>query len=445
MRAVLTNFGTTGDLQPFLALAIELRRHGHEPVMAFSPHFAPRVARLGLNMIPIGPDLSETQNQVNALMMVEPDSAAQLRSSFTPLVAALPQMFEELRAACQSADVLISGPVQPAARMVHETMGLPFVSVQVSHFGGIGTPALQEASASLINPFRLRHGLPPLQHPLTIDANSPQLALYAMSRHIRPPQADWPTHYHLTGFFFLDDEEEPSDPALHQFLAAGEPPVVVTFGSMSMTHGEPEALTDLLLKAVRLAGCRAIIQSGGEESRRHRLPPDVMTVGYVPHGWLFPQAACVVHHGGGGTAGAVFRSGVPSVFVPHGHLFDQHYWAALGLELGCAAASIPYSQLTAARLAAAISRTLADPHYSQAAAALGRKIAAEQGVRRARLLIEQLISRIGLCEEKRVGSEPYSASLAEREEKMKRRKQFQQQQRARRAAKIDYLDAEKRV
>jgi sterol 3beta-glucosyltransferase len=97
---------------------------------------------------------------------------------------------------------------------------------------------------SLINPFRAEYGLPPLRHPLTHDANSPQLALYAMSRHVFPPPPGWPAHYHMTGYFFLDDESYRPDPALAEFLKEGEPPVVITFGSM--THDDPEAITELL-------------------------------------------------------------------------------------------------------------------------------------------------------------------------------------------------------
>jgi UDP:flavonoid glycosyltransferase YjiC (YdhE family) len=68
MRAVLTNFGTMGDVGPFLALAVELRAHGHEPLMALSPYYALRVAQLHLPFTPIGPDLQQVQNEINIAM-----------------------------------------------------------------------------------------------------------------------------------------------------------------------------------------------------------------------------------------------------------------------------------------------------------------------------------------------------------------------------------------
>jgi sterol 3beta-glucosyltransferase len=431
MRVILTNFGTTGDLQPFLALGVELRRLGHQPVLAFSPGYGASIARLGLDFCPIEPDLQDLQQLVNAAWIERPEvygSMEQMSRLLEPLVAALPGMFEQLRAACRDADALICGPAQPAGRMVHETTGLPFVSVHLSHFGGSGAPALQRASASLINPFRLKLKLPPLRDPLTIDANSPQLALYAMSRHVFPPPAYWPSHYHMTGYFFLDHEDWRPEPDLVDFFNSGRPPVVVTFGSMGMTHENPDELTDLVIDAVNKARCRAILQQSRNSVVNRQLTSDVYAIGYAPHGWLFSRAACIVHHGGGGTAGAVFRSGVPSIFVPHGRIFDQHYWAQLAREIGCAGPAIPYTQLTADRLNAEIVNILNTPSYLHVASMLGEKIRGEHGVKTAGQLIEELVLRIGLNQSKEVPRK-------KRDEETSRRKEYIQKRRSKRAGK----------
>lgn len=428
MRAILTNFGTTGDFLPYLALAVELRRHGHQPVLAYPPYYAWLAERYGMEFISIGPDLQTIQSNIIVAMHTMPDTVEEMCALFAPLALALPQMYHELRAACRDADVLISGPMQPASRMVHETTGIPFVSSQENHFGGGGTPAFQQATASLINPFRAQFGLRPLCHPVTHDANSPQLALYAMSRHISPPPIDWPAHYHMTGFFFLDDDAWQPDPELAAFMAAGEPPVVVTFGSMA--HDDPGALTDLILEAIRRAGCRAVIQQGWSGLAQQKLPPNIYAVGYVPHTWLFPRAACIVHHGGPGTAAAAFRAGVPSVFVPH--TFDQPVWAALAHDLGYAGPPIPYQELTAARLGAAITMTLATPRYYQLAAEISQKIWSEQGVQKARHSIEQLVYKIGLQREEAVAIPQDGDHAAKRDEKISRRRSYQHKQLSRR-------------
>lgn len=441
MRAIVTNFGSAGDVQPYLALIMELRRHGHDVAFAFSPQFAPMIERHGVEFIPVGPDFQKVQYDIITTAVARPDianSADQIYALFEPLVAALPQMFEELREACRNADVLISGPLQPASRMIHELTGIPFVSIQEAHFGGGGTLAYEQATGSLINPFRKRYGLPPLRHPLTHDANSPQLGLYAISRHVLPPPPHWPGHYHMVGYFFFDDESFRPDPALVRFIQAGDLPVVISFGSM--VHHDPEAITDLLLEAVHRAGCRAIIQQGWSGLARRALPDSLFPAGFVPHNYLFLHAACIIHHGGGGTAAAAFRAGAPSIFVPHAA--DQPMWAQLAHEMGCTAPPIPFLALTADRLAEAITTTLATPRYAQAIAALGHKVRAEQGVKRASQLIEQFLSSIGADCRHADRMQSNGDAGEERFKKLNRRKQFQHQQRSRKKEPLSFNSTE---
>jgi UDP:flavonoid glycosyltransferase YjiC (YdhE family) len=155
-----------------------------------------------------------------------------------------------------------------------------------------------------------------------------------------------------------------------------------------MPSDDPTALTDLIIAAIEQTGCRAILQRGGGDLAQSRaLPENIHAVDFVPHGWLFPHAACVVHHGGAGTTAAAFRAGVPTVVVPH--LLDQPIWAEYARALGCAGAVIPHAQLTAAQLSAAISQTMSHPHFRRSAARLGEQIRAENGVQTARKLIEK--------------------------------------------------------
>jgi sterol 3beta-glucosyltransferase len=447
MRAVLTNFGTTGDVLPFIALARELREHGHKPVLAFSPDFASWIESFGLEFRSVGPYLKKVEEEVCRAMVVTPEmynSAEHVRSVGTPLASALPQTFSDLRQICQDADVIISGPLQPAARMVHELTGIPFVSVQLIYLPGSesalsskGTPAYRQASAGLINPFRAQHGLAPLADPLTSDANSPQLALYAMSRHVSPPPDTWPAHHHMTGYFFLDEDEWQPEASLREFVEGGESPVVVTFGSMP--HEDPREVTRLIVGAVERVGRRAVIQHGWSGLAAESLPPLLHAVDYVPHDWLFARAACVVHHGGAGTAAAVFRAGVPNIFVPHAG--TQPLRAELAEGLGVAGPSISYAELTEQRLADSIRQTLECGEYARAARALGEKIRGEQGVSRARQMIERLVRSVGLYEEASGGEEEQvlAAQATEEEEegrmaKVTRRKSYQHRLRSRKSS-----------
>lgn len=401
MRAILTNLGSTGDVWPFVALAAELQRAGHEPVLAFSPNFAGLAQQHALPFVPIGPpvDLEQIRDMAAAIV-TSSNSAAQTRPLLASALQSLPQMFRELSDLCRDADVIICGTAQPAGRMVHETLGIPFVSVHTVSFAVWGTNPLRQVVAPLINAYRVREGLPPLRDPIVADAHSPQLALHAVSRYVLRPPANWPAHYHITGYFYLDDEQNwQPDPALVEFMDAGEPPVVIGFGSAM--HHDPAALTTLVLEAIERAGCRAILQQGWSGLGEREIPSNVHIIGFVPHSWLFPRAACVVHHGATGTTGATFRAGVPGVYVPHA--YEHPLNAEVARQLGCAGPAIPYTRLTAERLGTAIAATLAQPAYQQAAAALGERVRAETGVQTARLLIERLVTTESIAQPSSVG------------------------------------------
>jgi sterol 3beta-glucosyltransferase len=394
VKIVLTNLGSVGDIQPLLALGDELRRHGHRPVLALAPLYRSRVIALGLEHVPLGPDLDypEIDRQSVAALATGGDPLEILRESLELLDSMLPGMLDTTLELCRTADLVVAGHLQPAAQMAHELTQIPFASVQVNHFGGRRAPAERQALASVINRFRSRHGLAPLEDPLHSDANSPQLALYAVSRHLGLATEGWPAHWHVTGFFFLDEREWEPPADLVRFLESG--PAPAGFSISSLTHADPEAVTDTILEAVRRTGCRAIVQRGWSGLAAGRMPEGVYAAGFLPHAWLFPRAACVVHHGGAQSSAAVFRAGVPAVVVPY--VRDQPIWAELSRDLGVAGPPLPAAELSGARLAAALRETLGSASLREAAASLGVRIRSEGGVERARELIEELSGRVGL-------------------------------------------------
>jgi amino acid adenylation domain-containing protein len=372
-----------------LALAAELLRAGHEPILALSPNFEERARDNGIEFVQIGPAMSleKIQNIISA-QIGNQRPAAQVRHFLEATLPHLPDMCKTLRETCRNADVLIGSPYQFACRIVHETTGIPYVSLHLSQFADLGGSEMREVSASLINPYRVQEGLPSLQDPLGADGNSNQLAIYAVSRYFlqRPPK--WPDHYKVVGFFFHDEKDWQPERELEDFYLSGERPVVLSFGSI--VHSNPAAITDLVLEAARQAGCRMIIQRGWGGLGKEELPANIHVTGFAPHAWLFPRAALIVHHGGAGTTASALRAGVPSVVVPH--TLDQPIWAEFARAQACARNVIPFTHLNANRLAAAIRSTLASPQLSLTSAAFGAKISTETGVQTARELIEEFVA-----------------------------------------------------
>jgi len=145
-----------------------------------------------------------------------------------------------------------------------------------------------------------------------------------------------------------------------------------------MSSRDPQATTELVLRALRQTNQRAIVASGWGGMCRDHLPAEVFMIESIPHTWLFPRMAAVVHHGGVGTTAAGLRAGVPSIVVPF--FGDQPFWGQRVAALGVGPTPIPRKQLTTDKLAQAIQVALTDQTMRQHAAGLGSQIRMEDGV-----------------------------------------------------------------
>jgi sterol 3beta-glucosyltransferase len=198
--------------------------------------------------------------------------------------------------------------------------------------------------------------------------------VYGFSPSIIPQPAD-SRNTQIVGDWYLDAADWTPSPELVAFLNNGAPPVYIGFGSMGSR--KPEETADLVLQAIDRTQQRAILQAGWGGLSAADVSENVLMVS-VPHTWLFPRMAAVVHHGGAGTTAAGLRAGIPSIVIPF--FGDQPFWGQRVADLGAGTAPIPRKQLTVENLAGAIDRAVTDPIMRQRAAELGAKIQAEDGV-----------------------------------------------------------------
>lgn len=203
------------------------------------------------------------------------------------------------------------------------------------------------------------------------------LTLQACSRSVVPHPNDWPANVHTTGYWFLERDREWEPPfELVSFLKAGKPPVYIGFGSM--TGRKRDQTTQLILDGIAMSGQRAIVASGWAGLDRVSLPDEVFQVDAVPHDWLFPRVAAVVHHGGAGTVAAGVAAGAPTLVVPH--FADQPFWGQRIHDLGVGPRPIPRHRLSAENLARGIEEAVGNSQIRQNAAALSARVRAEDGL-----------------------------------------------------------------
>jgi sterol 3beta-glucosyltransferase len=391
MKILITTFGTRGDIQPYIALGIGLKKAGYEVAICTPEGFRSFIESNGLDYAYVNNEflaLTEQALQAQGIkrgMAVAKQFPAAIRRA----------MDDEWRAAqVFQPDAILSLPLPTTI-----TRAFPYPFFAGRWLGGTLNQltyrlmALSSAMyAATTNDFRVKTlGLRPLAKfadLLTQPDGRPVPILYPYSEHLVPVPADFPAHVHVTGYWFLDQAEnwQPT-PELEQFLEAGSPPVYVGFGSMGGT--QPEKRTRIALEALVQAGQRGVLASGWGGLKAADLPDEVLMIDTAPHDWLFPRMAAVVHHGGAGTTAAGLRAGKPSVICPF--LGDQPFWGWAVHQAGVGPEPLPQRRLTAERLGAAITTAVQDETMKHRAIALGEKIRTEDGIGRAVALIETTI------------------------------------------------------
>lgn len=401
MRVLLSTIGTRGEVQPLVALAVELQALGQEPVICAPPDFRDWIDGLRISMVSIGP-------HVRNFAAIAPGTRPppeQLRQLAADSVAA---QFATIKEAGRGCDVVVAGgALQIGARSVTEQLGIRYV---YASYCPITLPSPHHAPPALrlrgdvppdgatdnrtlwardaqrfndtfgpvLNAHRASAGLPPVSDVQShIFTNHPWLAA-------DPTLAPWDAPADLdvvqTGAWILPDER-PLSPELETFLDAGEPPIYFGFGSVRV----PGDLSHVLIQAARALGRRAIVFCGWADLSLIDDAPDCISVEEVNQQALFQRVAAVAHHGGAGTTTAAARAGAPQVVIPQ--MYDQHYWAQRIDHLGIGSAHPPVTP-TIDSLAKVLSRAVEPAVVAQA-----RSLAAAVRTDGARTAAERLVSR----------------------------------------------------
>jgi len=235
--------------------------------------------------------------------------------------------------------------------------------------------------------WRKEHHLPPQPRFDILHTNTGEQipVLHCYSSYVAPKPTDWPESVVATGYWFLDQQDTWQPPReLQDFLNQGSPPVYVGFGSMA--GRDPERLTQIVINALQQANVRGIIATGWGGLVTDKLPETIFKIDQVPHDWLFPRMAAVVHHGGAGSTAAGLRAGCPTIICPF--FGDQPFWGQRVYALGVGSAPIPQKKLTTEKLARAIREVTINPSIRQNAQALGEKLRQEDGIAIAIALLE---------------------------------------------------------
>lgn len=411
-RIVLNTFGSLGDLHPYLAIAIELRRRGHQAVIATSEVYRRKILAEDVGFAPVRPDVGLVVNDAEFLARVwdrRRGGEFLLRDYLVPQIR---QSYDDLLHACRGADLLLTHPAALAGPIVAEVLQLRWLSVALQpymffssfdppvlsgaewarhfyHFGPMAFDALKrlvhlrlKSWLAPIEQFRRSIGLTASTNNPFLDTFSPFGTLALFSEIFAAPQPDWPSNVHLTGFVYYDQQgdlpgiSEENNLPIDEFLLSGPPPLLFTLGSSAVMH--PGDFFHESIAAVHALGVRAVLLAGGGREQIHDpLSDSILVARYLPFSKIMPNAAVIVHQGGIGTTAQALRAGRPMLIVPWSH--DQPDNAERVQRLG-GGRTIPRSRYYAPRVEDELRSLLTNDTYQERTRDLAARIAGEDGV-----------------------------------------------------------------
>ena len=420
MRIVLSNIGTFGDTNPLIAIALELKRRGHVPVMALPAVYEAKIRPLGLEFHAVRPDIDPTNTVlVEMIYDVAKGTEHGLRDFLFPV---LRQTYDDLLDAAtqpERADLLLLGELNYAGPIVAEMTGIPWASyvlAPLSFFSAFDPPVLpmyprlaradrtvpglgrvirrlarfvSRKWAEPVYELRRELGLPKGANPLFDAKHSPNLVLALFSRVLGTEQKDWPENTRITGFCYYDADAGNGKlpPELEKFLDEGPAPVVFTLGSAAVLAAGK--FYEFSARAAIKLGIRAVLLIGSDPRNRPRteLPDSICVAEYAPYSALFSRSAMVVHQGGVGTTAQCLHAGKPMLIMPYSHDQPDNGRRMRRLKV---ARVIQKSNYTPLRVARRLKAMLAEPRFLRRAQSVAQQLKHEDGVKTACDALEQL-------------------------------------------------------
>ncbi len=417
-KIVLAPYGSLGDLHPFLALAIELRRRGHDLIICTLEPYREKIEMLGFDFRPLRPEFDPEDRETAKIVMDAKRGTEKLLKEY--LLPSVFEMYQDLMEVSKEADLLISGEIVFAAHSVAEKRDLKWITTTLAplsmfssydgnvypnaqwlrHLNFLGKAfhqtvfwAMSRVIVNWLEPyreFRRRIGLDETHDPIVKDKHSDLLNLAMFSKVLGKPRPDWHSSTIQTGFCFYDGQKDLGQMPveLEKFLDAGEPPIVYTLGSAAVMDARD--FFEQSIESAKMLNRRAVLLYGIFNEPPRGLDEERAAFDYAPYSKVFPRAACVVHQAGVGTTAQVLRAGVPALIMPYSH--DQPDNAARCERLGVAR-TIARDDYNARNAAAKLETLLEDLSYKAKAQEVKSIIESENGTKVACDAIENVLEK----------------------------------------------------
>jgi sterol 3beta-glucosyltransferase len=416
MHFGIFTYGSRGDVQPYVALALGLVKNGHEVTLAAPENFKGLVEGYGINFHALHGNAEEIIYTPECLKIIHKGNDVDFMRYLSKILTHIREpLLRDLLACAAKVDALIVNNLGANIyAAVAEKLGKKMLIVQlnppiistgefaVTNLSFINWGWYNRMTYRLVNAvlwqlikkstveFRKMLELPPLKRSIIRQFEDDQIpVIHAFSNELINRPADWQSHYSVVGFLTVPaglhgkQNTIVLSPDLIQWLKQGEKPVYIGFGSIPVP--DANKLGSIISHILTTTNNRIVFCEGWSHIPNLPVHPNLFVVHSTDHQWLLPQCKAAVIHGGIGTLAAVLKAGVPVIIVSI--FVDQPIWGNLIANKKKKGLHLPWSKLTADRLVNAIDLAT-QPNVVSQAALMAQNINRENGVENAVKIIE---------------------------------------------------------
>ncbi len=419
MNIGIFTYGTRGDIQPYIALALGLIDKGNQVTIAAPENFKELVEGFAIAFHPLYGNAEEMMNLPAGQSVLKTENTIKLMKYFFKVLG---QVKEPLRKSyiegINKVDFIIANAatlpiVSAIAEKQHKKMALtyfmppvvPTTEFPLGDFDFMNFPWYNKLTYKLAhlffwkfvksetNEFRKELGLPILKENL-IDYIGKQrpLDLYCLSPSLISQPKDWDDNHKITGFLTVPEtkggghspDENPL--GLNEWLLQGDKPIYIGFGSNGI--GNTKKFTDILNFILTKTNERVLFCTGWSIFKDLPEHKNFFVAKYVNHGVVLPKCKAGIFHGGAGTLAAMLRNNLPVIIISF--YTDQPTWGKIveRMNLGV---HIPVKKLNTDRLIIALAKTQS-AEIKNCVATIGLKIRNENGLENAVNEIERFFA-----------------------------------------------------
>jgi sterol 3beta-glucosyltransferase len=418
MNIGIFTYGTRGDLQPYVALALGLMDKGHTVTLSATEDFKDFVEGFGVKFEPLwgnaetmmnsreGQSILQTENSIKLMkyyFKVLHDNREPLRKSYSQAISKIDFIIANSMtlpivsaiAERQNKKVALTYFMPPVVPTTEFPLG-DFDFFNFAWYNKLTYKIAQGFFWKFIkqdtNEYRKELGLPELKENLISYLDKQKvLNLYCLSQSLIPQPKDWEAHHKITGFINIPKQKrenhflDKTPIELSEWLTIGDRPIYMGFGSNGI--GNPEKFSKILLEVLEKTNERILFCTGWSLFDNLPKHKNLFVTKYINHEAILPLCKLGVFHGGAGTLATMLRHNLPVIIVSF--YTDQPTWGKI-VERKSLGIHIPVKSLSAEKLISAIQR-VQTVEIKNNVSTVGQQIRNENGLDNAITEIEKYI------------------------------------------------------